>query len=100
MICVDNIYIFTNINSIYENNKINMYLESWSYIVNTYSHINMTIWAPYMLTYIPQYMESGNSLCIIQYIVIYYHNVLLYNYQYTENTLIYWLFIESNILFP
>ncbi len=31
-----------------------------------------------MLTYIPQYMESGYSLCIIKYIVIYYHNVLLY----------------------
>ncbi len=37
-----------------------------SYIANTYSHINVTIWAPYMLTYIPQY------------IVMYYHNVLFY----------------------
>ncbi len=58
--------------------KINIYLELCSYIANTYSHINVTIWAPYMLTYIPQYMESGNFLCIIQYIVTYYHNVLFY----------------------
>ncbi len=56
--------------------KINIYLELCSYIANIYSHINVTIWAPYMLTYISQYMESGNSWCIIQYIVIYYHNVL------------------------
>ncbi len=51
-------------------------MELCSYIANTYSHINVTIWAPYMLTYFAQYVESSNSLCIIQYIIIYYHSVL------------------------
>ncbi len=30
-----------------------MYLELCSYIVNTYSNINVTIYTPYMLPYIP-----------------------------------------------
>ncbi len=29
-----------------------------------------------ILSHIFQYMKSGNSLCIIQYIVIYLHNIL------------------------
>ncbi len=69
-----------------------MCLELCSYTANTYSHINVTIWVQYMLTYIPQYIKRGNSWCIVQYIVIYY-------YQYTENSLIYWPFIYNTIYF-
>ncbi len=51
------------------------------------------------ILYIPQYIESGNSWCIIQYIVIYYHNAYIIKLQYTENSLIYWPFIYNKIYF-